>query len=274
MICLTLVDRLYYHSENEVPDISTGRTWDLLYLFTLRDLKLRYQDTILGFLWSLMKPLALGVVLSVALQTFVRIEVNEPYHLILLTALFPWVWFQTSVLLATASFAVNGALIKKVQFPRYILPFATVLNNGLHFLLTVPILIILLAIDGRYPDATWLIGIPMLAALQLALLMGIILIVASLNVFFRDLEHLVEVLLTLLFYLSPILYPLSKVPERWHPLLQINPMTSLVEAWRGLFMNNTLPGTDIWPALLFAAASLVMGILIFRRLDPGFADAL
>ena len=274
MICLTLVDTLYYHSENEVPDISTGRTWDLLYLFTIRDLKLRYQDTFLGFLWSLMKPLALGVVLSVALQTFVRIEVDEPYHLILLTGLFPWVWFQTSALLATASFAVNGPLIKKVPFPRFILPFATILNSGLHFLLTIPILIILLAIDGRYPDATWLIGIPMLVALQLALLMGIILVVASLNVFFRDLEHLVEVFLTLLFYLSPILYPLSKVPERWQPLLQINPMTSLIEAWRQLFMNNTLPGTDIWPALLFAAASVLLGIMIFRRLEPGFAGAL
>lgn len=274
MICLTLVDTLKYHSENEVPNISTGRTWDLLYLFTLRDLKLRYQDTVLGLLWSLMKPLALGVVLSVALKTFVRIEVDEPYHLVLLTALFPWVWFSTSVLLATASFAVNGALIKKVPFPRYILPFATILNSGLHFLLTIPILVILLAIDGRYPNPTWIIGIPMLAALQLVLLMGIILIVASLNVFFRDLEHLVDVFLTLLFYLSPILYPLSKVPERWHPLLQINPMTSLIEAWRKLFMHNALPGTDIWPALLFAAAALLLGAMIFRRLEPGFADAL
>jgi lipopolysaccharide transport system permease protein len=250
-----------------------GRTWELLYLLTLRDLKLRYQDTALGLLWSLMKPLALGAVLYVALSTFVRIDVDD-YHLVLLTALFPWVWFQTSVLLATPAFAANGALLKKVPFPRVVLPFSTVLNGGVHFLLTIPILIILLAVSGRHPNATWIIGIPLLALLQLALLMGVIMVLASVDVFFRDLEHLTEVLLNLLFYVTPILYPLSLVPDRWEPVLLINPLTSLIEAWRDLFMNNALPGADLWPALVFTAAALVFGRETFRRLEPGFADAL
>src|SRR3989304_9750104 len=118
-----------------------GRTWELLYLLTLRDLKLRYQDTVLGFLWSLMKPLALGAVLFVAMKQFVRVDVAD-YHLVLLTGLFPWVWFQTSVLLATPAFAANGALLKKVPFPRVVLPFSTGLNAGVHFLLTIPVLLI------------------------------------------------------------------------------------------------------------------------------------
>lgn len=252
----------------------SSRTWELLYLLTLRDLKLRYQDTVLGFLWSLMKPLALGAVLYVALSQIVRINVDEPYHLILLTGLFPWVWFQTSALLATPSFAGNGALLKKVPFPRFVLPFATVLNNGMHFALSILVLIVLLAIDGQHPNAAWIIGVPILAAVQLALLMGLILILASIDVFFRDLEHLVEVCLTLLFYLSPILYPLSLVPDRWQPIVQINPLTSLIEAWRNLFMNNALPGADLWPALVFTLGALIVGIQVFRRLEPGFADAL
>ena len=244
-----------------------------MYLLTLRDLKLRYQDTALGMAWSLLKPLALGAVLYLALKQFVRIDVKD-YQLVLLTGLFPWVWFQTSALLATPSFAANGALLKKVAFPRFVLPFATILNNGIHFAFTIPVLIILLGISGHYPSWTWLIGIPMLAIVQLALMMGVILIAASIDVFFRDLEHLVEVFLNLLFYLTPIFYPLDLVPGRWRPLLLINPLTSLIEAWRHLFLDNSLPSADLWPALVYALGSVALGTLVFQRLQPGFADAL
>jgi len=221
----------------------------------------------------LLKPLALGAVLYVALKQIVRIDVKD-YQLVLLTGLFPWVWFQTSALLATPAFATNGALLKKVPFPRFVLPFATILNNGIHFAFTIPVLVILLGISGHYPSWTWLIGIPMLAAVQLGLLMGVILVAASIDVFFRDLEHLVEVFLSLLFYLTPIFYPLDKVPERWRPVLLINPLTSLIEAWRHLFMDNSLPSADLWPALVFTFGSLLIGWLVFQRLEPGFADAL
>jgi ABC-type polysaccharide/polyol phosphate export permease len=220
-----------------------------------------------------MKPLMLGAVLFVALKQFVRIDV-EDYHLVLLTALFPWVWFQTSVLLATPSFASNGALLKKVPFPRVVLPFSTTLNSGIHFILSIPVLIVLLAVSGEHPNATWIVGVPVLVFVQLAMLMGIVMLLASLDVFFRDLEHLVEVFLQLLFYTTPILYPLDIVSDRWQTVLQINPLTSLMEAWRDLLMNNTLPGIDLWPALLFTLGALVVGSQVFRRLEPSFADAL
>lgn len=234
---------------------------------------MRYQDTVLGFLWSLMKPLALGGVYYVVFRYFVRIDVSD-YHLVLLSALFPWVWFQTSVLLATPSFAANGPLMKKVPFPRFVLPFATVLNNGLHFVLSIPIFLVLLLASGGHPNATWLIGIPALAAVQLVLLMGVILLIASLDVYFRDLEHFVDVALTFLFYGTPILYPLERVPDEWEPVLLINPLTSLMEAWRDLLMNNTLPGADLWPALVFTLVAVVIGTQTFRQLEPDFADAL
>ena len=220
-----------------------------------------------------MKPLMLGAVLFVALKQFVRIDV-EDYHLVLLTALFPWVWFQTSVLLATPSFASNGALLKKVPFPRVVLPFSTTLNSGIHFILSIPVLIVLLAVSGEHPNATWIVGVPVLVFVQLAMLMGIVMLLASLDVFFRDLEHLVEVFLQLLFYTTPILYPLDIVSDRWQTVLQINPLTSLIEAWRDLLMHNTLPGIDLWPALLFTLGALVVGSQVFRRLEPSFADAL
>ncbi len=199
----------------------------------------------------------------------------DDYHLVLLSALFPWIWFQTSVLLAAPVIAHNGNLIKKVHFPRYVLPFSTVANNMVHFLLTIPILAIFVVASGYRPSATWLIGIPVLTVMELALLMGVVLFISSLDVYFRDLEHLVEVFLNLWFYVTPILYPLDMVPESYKNLLLINPLASLIEAWRQMFIDNALPGvTDLWPCLLFTIAALAIGSGVFRRLERGFADAL
>lgn len=244
-----------------------------MYLLTLRDLKVRYQDTALGMLWSLLKPLALGGVYYVVFRYLVNLQIDD-YHLVLIAALFPWIWFQSSVLLATPAFASNGPLIKKVPFPRFVLPFATVLNLGVHFAISLLIFIVLLAVSGQHPNATWLIGIPILAAVQLLLLMGVILVIASVDVYFRDLEHFVEVLLNVGFYATPILYPLDRVPDEWKPILLINPLTSLMEAWRGVLIHNTLPGLDLWPALVFTVIAVIIGTQTFRRLEPGFADAL
>ena len=166
------------------------RTWELLFLLTARDLKLRYQDTVLGFVWSVIKPLLLGAVLYFILSHVTKIQTDIPYQLVLLPALFPWSWFQTSTLMATPAIASNGNLIKKVHFPRYVLPFSIVANNMVHFLLTIPIITIFVLASGRQPNYTWLIGIPLLTLVELALLLGTVLILSSIDVYFRDLEHL------------------------------------------------------------------------------------
>jgi ABC-type polysaccharide/polyol phosphate export permease len=213
-------------------------------------------------------------VLFIALRTFIRIDVPD-YHLVLLAALFPWTWFQTSLVSSVSAFASNGALIKKVYFPRFVLPLATVMNNGVQYGLSIPVLIILLAIEGYAPSWTWLVGIPYLLLVQSVLIMGIVLFIASLDVYFRDLEHLTDVFVGLiLFYLTPVIYPLEIVPDRYHNWLRLNPMTSLVEGWRDLFLHNQVPGVELWPALVFAAGIAALGSLSFRKLEGGFADAL
>jgi ABC-type polysaccharide/polyol phosphate export permease len=208
------------------------------------------------------------------LSKFIRIDV-EDYHLVLLAALFPWTWFQTSLVTSVSSFASNGALIKKVYFPRFVLPLATVLNNGVQYSLSIPVLVLLLLIDGYSPGWQWLIGIPYLLAVQALLIMGIVLFIASLDVYFRDLEHLTDVFVGLIwFYLTPVIYPLSIVPDEYHKWMMLNPMTALVEGWRDLFMQNQLPGADLWPALVFAVAAAALGTFSFKQMEGGFADAL
>jgi lipopolysaccharide transport system permease protein len=251
------------------------RAYDLLYLLTFRELKLRYQDTIFGYLWSLVRPLVEGLVLFIALRKFIRIDV-EDYHLVLLTGLFAWVWFQVSLTLAVSSFASNGALIKKVNFPRFVLPLATVLNNGIQYVISIPVLLLLLLVSGYRPDWTWLVGIPYLIAVQSLLIMGIVLLLASLDVYFRDLEHLMDVFVgRIWFYLTPVIYPLTIVPEKYENwLVALNPMTALIEGWRDLFLGNQIPGLDMLPALAFAAGFAALGSFSFRQLQGGFADAL
>jgi ABC-type polysaccharide/polyol phosphate export permease len=220
------------------------------------------------------RPLLQGAVLFVVLSKFIRLDV-EDYHLVLLAGLFPWTWVQTSLVTAVGSFASNGALIKKVYFPRFVLPLATVLNNGVQFGLSIPVLLILLVIEGYDPDWVWLLGIPYLLLVQAALIMGIVLLIASLDVYFRDLEHLTDVFVGLIwFYLTPVIYPLDIVPERYHDWMLINPMASLIEGWRDLFLHNQLPGIELWPALVFAAAAAALGSMCFRQMEGGFADAL
>ena len=210
----------------------------------------------------------------IALSKFVRLDV-EDYHLVLLAALFPWTWFQTSLVTSVGAFAGNGALIKKVYFPRFVLPLATVMNNGVQYGLSIPVLLILLAIDGYAPSWTWIVGIPYLLAVQAVLIMGIVLFIASIDVFFRDLEHLTDVFVGLIwFWLTPVIYPLSIVPDPYHNWLLVNPMTALIEGWRDLFLRNQIPGLELWPALVFAAGIAALGTFSFRRLEGGFADAL
>jgi ABC-type polysaccharide/polyol phosphate export permease len=247
---------------------------ELLYLLTRRDLKLRYQDTVLGFVWTAAKPLAFGLVIWFALHKVLEVEVGMPYHLFLLSALLPWTLFQASILLATPLFAHNGALIKKVPFPAAVLPMATIANNTVHFGLSLPVLIAFLLLDGRTPGWQWLVGVPALLLLQLVLMIGLVLLFSALDVFFRDLEHLIEVVLNLLFYATPILYALTIVPAPYDDLLKLNPLAPLIDAWRELLVNNNLPGLEIWPSLLLTALLLMAGCWVFSKLRPTFADHL
>ncbi len=247
---------------------------ELLYLLTRRELKLRYQDTVLGFLWTALKPLLFALVVWFAMRKVLKIETEVPYHLFLLSALLPWTWFQTSVMFATPLFVNNGSLVKKVPFPSYVLPLSTIANNMTHFLLSLPVLVVFLVVDGRTPGPEWIVGVPLLLIIELALMMGLGLGLSALDVHFRDLEHLVEVMLNLLFYATPILYPLSFAPQPWRDLLKLNPLSTLMEGWRNLLVMNELPGPDILPAVAISAVILAIGAWVFAQLRLTFADYL
>jgi len=252
---------------------ATAGTWDLLLALTYRDLRTRYQGTVFSFIWWIARPLAMGLVLYFALGRVLGLTIPN-YGVFIMSGLFAWFWFSGALTGAAGSIVSNGGMIRKMQFPRIVLPLSAVLFHTAQFVLTLPILTIFVLISGLTPSPVWLIGIPVLLVLQVLLLVGLGLLLAPLQVFFRDLGPMLEVALLLMFYLTPIIYPLERVPEEFRPFIMLNPAAPLVEDWRQLFVNNELPGIELWPAVLATAIVLVVGMYTFRKLEKYFADAL
>lgn len=249
------------------------RALELLYLLALKDWKVRYKSAWLGFLWSLAIPLCQGGVLIVIFSWFISLPVNN-YPAFLLTAMFPWAFFSLSLSAATNSIVDNAPLIKKVYFPRAILPLSAIAANLANFVFSLGILFLLLLALGVRP-APCLVLLPLVLLLQLLLLAGLGLLTASLNVPYRDVRYLVEITLVLWFYATPIFYPATMVPERLHGIYMLNPMAGLVTMYRDvLFYGRPVD-------LLMTAATLgvilligALGLLVFRRYEGEFADLL
>lgn len=255
------------------PARFNASAWDLLLALTARDIKARYQGTFFSFIWWIARPLALGLVLYFALGRVLRFEIPS-YGVFIMSGLFAWFWFSGSVSASASSIVANGGMIKKVPFPRLILPLSAVFFNTAQFAMTLPILTLFVFISGLEPSPAWLAGIPILVATQLVLLIGIGMLLAAINVFFRDLSAMLEVMLVLMFYLTPIIYPLQRVPPEFRSYMKLNPVAPLIDAWHDLFVSGTFSVTDLWPSYLFAIGFVVVGLAVFRRLEDHFADAL
>jgi ABC-type polysaccharide/polyol phosphate export permease len=251
-----------------------SRSWrnsaELVGALTSRELRLRYQGSFFGWAWSLIRPLTLGLVLSFALGKVLGTGITAEF---LLAGLFPWFWFQSSIQAAAGTFVGNGGLLKKVRFPRAVLPLSVVLGNTFQFLLALPVLIGFLLFSGHEPTVAWL-ALPLVFALQLLLTVGLAFFVASVTVFFRDLEHIVEVVLNLAFYATPIIYAADKVPESYTWILRVNPLAPLAEAWRDVLLDGEWPNRDLFYCVGLTAAALIIGWLTFRRLEDSFADGI
>lgn len=246
---------------------------DLIVVLTQKELKIRYKRSVLGYLWSIANPLALALVFFIAFKIFMKIQIKD-YTLFLISGLFPWQWFSNSVNVSAMVFVGNTSLIKKVSFRREALVIATVLNDMLHFMLSIPIILIFVFFYGMKPSLQWIVGIPVLALIQLIMTFGVSLAVSAVNLFFRDIERIVFILTTLLFYITPIIYSEDMVPHKFRMLILLNPLSALMLSWRHLFMEGTLDMSTLVIAFVFSLLTLGAGYLIFRRLRWKFAEVL
>jgi lipopolysaccharide transport system permease protein len=250
-----------------------ARAWDLLFALTTRELMLRYRGTVLGYLWWVARPLVLGLVLWFALRKVLDVQVPH-YPLFIMTGLFPWFWFSSAVSEASGVMLGHSTMVKKVVFPRAILPLSSAAGNVAQFIFTLPVLLVFLVVGHVHPSPMWLVGIPLLILLQFALTVGIGLTLSVLNVFFRDISPLIDVSMTMLFYGSAVIFPLDRVPHGIRPFLLLNPLTTLMEAWRTVLLDGQLPHRDIFSAVGLAVGGLLAGVTVFRALERYIADAL
>ncbi|MFA4915199.1 MAG: ABC transporter permease [Syntrophales bacterium] len=246
-------------------DRETKRKIDLLRLLTRKEITVKYKRTFLGILWSLLNPILLSLVLFIAFKIFMRIQM-ENYIFFFLSALFPWNWFAASVTMSTSTLIGNVNLIKRVRFPRHFLVLSTIMAQLVNFLFSLPIIIGLAYYYGNGPNISWFLTVPILIVIQLAVTIGICLAIAMVNAYFRDMEYIIGVGISMLFWMTPIIYPLNMVPESYRTYLALNPLTYLVTAWRSIFISNSTDWGAIGISLGSSLVFLLLGILVFQRL--------
>jgi len=261
-----------------IPDfvVSLANLWhrrELLLNMTVRHLRGQYKQSVLGYAWALLMPLAQLLVITFAVSTIMRIpSQGVPFALFLIVGLLPWNFFSSSLSSATDSVVGASSLVTKVYFPREILPTAAIFTKVVDLLFASLILIAMMAYYGQAPTET-VVWVPLLFLTQFLFTLGLSLPLAALNLFFHDVRYLVGVALTLWFYLTPIIYPIDIVPDRYRILFDINPNSLFINAYRRVILLDQSPGLDKFLlGLAISVFTCLIGYYIFKKLEPGFAD--
>jgi lipopolysaccharide transport system permease protein len=246
---------------------------DLLWMWTLREIKVRYKQSLLGAAWAIVQPLSMTVVFTVVFSLFARFPTDGvPYVVFSYTALLPWTLLQSSLSFGAPSLVNNMNLVSKIYFPREILPIAVILASLVDFFFGSLVMLGLLAFY-RIPLHGSVLWLPLLLGIQVLLMVGITLLASAVNVFYRDIRFVVPLALQVWMYLSPVVYPLSLVPERFRPYYLLNPMSMLIVNYRRVLLEGQPP---LWNYTALGACMvlllLVIGYGYFKRLEPTFAD--
>jgi ABC-2 type transport system permease protein len=258
-----------------VPATRLGTLWEsrgILSLLVFRDLKVKYSDSVLGYLWSILDPLAMAGVYWFVFTRLMNRQIGEsPYIVFLLCAMLPWQWTNHSMRSSMKALSKDSKLVRSTSLPREIWVLRTVGAKGVEFLLSIPVLIFF-AITAHAVPTGHVLYFPLALAIQLVLLTGLGLLLAPISVLYGDVERIVTVVMRLLFYLSPIIYGTNDIEKRFgHTvarLYDLNPLAGIFDLYRSAFFPNQLVG---WHAVASAAAVsvavFVLGALTFRRLE-------
>jgi lipopolysaccharide transport system permease protein len=238
-----------------------------------KDLRSRYKGSFLGFLWTFVNPLIQLIVFSIVFPYVLRINI-ENYPMFLFVALLPWIFFTASVQSATTSIVGGANLVTKIYFPRIILPLSVVCTNLMNYIYGLVIVFSALIVTGVHLtiNVFWL---PVILLIEFIFALGLALIFSSLHVRFRDVEHIIGVLVFTWFYLTPIVFPIDIFPEKMAQLIKYNPMVPIIDSFRNVLLYGKQPD---WGSLMYAVVVgliiLVIGLLVFRKYEKTFAEDL
>lgn len=274
---IVIVDSRRSWSLFDLRDLWSHR--ELLYFLAWRDLKVRYKQTLLGVSWVVLQPLLMTLVFTLFLGMLPRVPTEAPYPLVVYSGLLPWMFLSSGLNGASASLIGNAHLITKVYFPRVLLPTANVAARLVDFAISFVIMALLMLVyrfvfHYRLELSPSLALLPFLIALLTLFTLSLGILVSCLNVRYRDIGIALPVFIQLSMFISPVIYPVSLVPQKWQTLYFLNPLAGLIESFRSVLLGGPLPRfglavTTVATIILFFGSALV-----FRRIEKSFADVI
>ena len=236
-----------------------------------KDIRGKYKGSFLGVLWSFINPLLSVLVYAIVFPYIMRIKV-ENYLIYLITGIITWTFFTSSINMGLISVLSNADIIKKVYFPRIILPISTVTSCLVNFLISC-LIIVLFCLGSGLGISFQILWLPLIAIIQYVMLLGFTFILSAIEMYMRDIEHIVNFILSMAFYVTPILYTPDIFPEKLAWVLKVNPMAYLVNAYRSIFFYQKMPDLmGIGVVSIFSIFLFMIGYLIFEKLQKGFAE--
>lgn len=236
-----------------------------------KEIRGKYKGSFLGVLWSFVNPLLSVMVYAIVFPLVLK--TTQPHYVTyLIIGIIPWTFFTTAISQGTTTVLVNGGIIKKVYFPREILPISIVSSGLVNFLISCLIIFIFLIFSG-IGFSFHIILLPLVILIQYILLLSIVFITSSINVYIRDAEYIINFFVNMLFYATPILYSTELFPEKFRWILNLNPMAVIINGYRDILYYHNMPNINILIImLLFSLVLLFIGVKIFKKLERGFAE--
>lgn len=256
-----------------LPDLrALVRAREVLYFLTWRDVKVRYKQTAIGAAWAVLQPLIAMLIFTLVFSRLAKLPSDGvPYPIFAYCALVPWTYFSTALTQASGSLIQNERLVTRVYFPRLIIPLASVCGVVVDLGLASGVLIVMMLFYGISPTLG-LIWIPSFVLIASAAAIGIGAMLAALNVRYRDVRYVIPFLVQLWIFITPVAYSISLVPGRWRWVYALNPMVGVVEGFRWAFFGTAVSGRDLVISVMTAVLILVLGLLVFGRMEDTFAD--
>ncbi|WP_318708601.1 ABC transporter permease [Candidatus Acetatifactor stercoripullorum] len=247
---------------------------DMIYSLVRRELRGRYKGSVLGFLWTYINPLCQIIVYSAVFSVIFKVNI-EKFYLYLTIGMMPWVFFNTSIQGGSTCIRAQADMVKKIYFPREVIPISYVTSAFVNMLLSFIIVFGVILLSGWGISVSVLPYLPLIMIIEYLLALGIAFVVSAVTVYFRDLEQIVGVLMMAWIYLTPIMYDMDYIPEQLRSLFYINPMTPIIIAYHDILYYRVAPTTQcLLQSGLTSLFFLVLGFGLFRRLDRNFAEEL
>ncbi len=264
-------------AKEKVLRINLRELWhyrELFFVFAWRDIKVRYKQTVVGILWAILQPFFLMVVFSIFFGTLAKVPSNGvPYPIFVFTGLLFWNYFSTALTNSSNSLVDNENIIKKIYFPRLILPLSPTITPIIDFFIAFCILIGMMFFYNFPLSITGILIVPVLLIIVFLTAAGLGIFLATINVRFRDIRYALPFFIQALLFLTPVIYPSTLVPERFQWILALNPMTGVVETARTVFITQqAIDVSQLGVALIISVCLFIIGTVYFRKNEKEFAD--